>query len=405
MGKHPRVELRDPSQAAKLSRHGRQALLHRLGRAHPRRLVGHQGRGDAQAWSSGKAAAGRRPSRVEGRGQLRRKPTARTRQYAERPASRRRRARRPFGARPWHRARRRLCLAEGRRTGRRCCAIRRCCSPTSAPISRRRTATPRRSSAPTEALQKTLVAEMRGRIKEDDSGVPMPDGPFAYHLEVSPGRPARADRPHAARRRRVSRPSSTAMRWPRRRTTSSSAARRHSPDHRLEAWSADLRGSEYFTIRVRRWQTGEDLPDIVDADQRQRRVGPRFDVLLLRPARREPPAAARSSAIAWARRRATTCWSTRRRTPAGSRVSRKARAAASASSPRGDQETSERWLIDLSRCRRHAAPGGGRARPACATASSIAATSCSSSPTPATRSTSASPRRRSPRRTARTGAS
>jgi oligopeptidase B len=27
--------------------------------------------------------------------------------------------------------------------------------------------------APTEALQKTLVAEMRGRIKEDDSGVPM----------------------------------------------------------------------------------------------------------------------------------------------------------------------------------------------------------------------------------------
>src|SRR5882724_11632026 len=33
---------------------------------------------------------------------------------------------------------------------------------------------------PTEALQKTLVAEMRGRIKEDDSSVPQPDGPFAY---------------------------------------------------------------------------------------------------------------------------------------------------------------------------------------------------------------------------------
>ena len=37
--------------------------------------------------------------------------------------------------------------------------------------------------------------------------------------------------------------------------------RRHSPDHRLEAWSADLRGSEYFTIKVRRWDTGEDLAD------------------------------------------------------------------------------------------------------------------------------------------------
>src|SRR5215471_7374779 len=33
---------------------------------------------------------------------------------------------------------------------------------------------------PTAALQKTLVAEMRGRIKEDDSSVPQTDGPFAY---------------------------------------------------------------------------------------------------------------------------------------------------------------------------------------------------------------------------------
>ena len=32
----------------------------------------------------------------------------------------------------------------------------------------------------TGALQKKLVAEMRGRIKEDDSSVPAPDGPFAY---------------------------------------------------------------------------------------------------------------------------------------------------------------------------------------------------------------------------------
>src|SRR3954462_9456808 len=32
----------------------------------------------------------------------------------------------------------------------------------------------------TGPLQKKLVAEMRGRIKEDDSSVPAPDGPFAY---------------------------------------------------------------------------------------------------------------------------------------------------------------------------------------------------------------------------------
>ena len=34
--------------------------------------------------------------------------------------------------------------------------------------------------ADTEALRDTLFAEMKGRIKEDDSSVPMKDGPFAY---------------------------------------------------------------------------------------------------------------------------------------------------------------------------------------------------------------------------------
>lgn len=41
--------------------------------------------------------------------------------------------------------------------------------------------------APTGVLQKQLVAEMRGRIKEDDSGVPMPDGPFAYAWKFREG--------------------------------------------------------------------------------------------------------------------------------------------------------------------------------------------------------------------------
>jgi oligopeptidase B len=39
---------------------------------------------------------------------------------------------------------------------------------------------------------------------------------------------------------------------------------RHSPDHALEAWSADVKGSEYFTIRVRDWATGSDLDDVVE---------------------------------------------------------------------------------------------------------------------------------------------
>ena len=36
--------------------------------------------------------------------------------------------------------------------------------------------------ADTEALQAVLLAEMKGRIKEDDSSVPAADGPYAYFV-------------------------------------------------------------------------------------------------------------------------------------------------------------------------------------------------------------------------------
>ena len=38
-----------------------------------------------------------------------------------------------------------------------------------------------RALAHTKSLQETLFAEMKGRIKEDDSSVPKPDGPYAYY--------------------------------------------------------------------------------------------------------------------------------------------------------------------------------------------------------------------------------
>ncbi|MGE0603370.1 MAG: S9 family peptidase, partial [Xanthobacteraceae bacterium] len=41
--------------------------------------------------------------------------------------------------------------------------------------------------APYEALKKKLIAEMRGRIKEDDSSVPSRDGPFAYFSRYREG--------------------------------------------------------------------------------------------------------------------------------------------------------------------------------------------------------------------------
>ena len=42
----------------------------------------------------------------------------------------------------------------------------------------------------TTPLQKTLVAEMRGRIKEDDCSVPSPDGPLCLSAKIPRGRPA-----------------------------------------------------------------------------------------------------------------------------------------------------------------------------------------------------------------------
>ena len=53
--------------------------------------------------------------------------------------------------------------------------------------------------APTEALQAALFAEMKGRIKEDDSSVPSPDGRFDYYTRYALG----AEHPVHARRPRV----------------------------------------------------------------------------------------------------------------------------------------------------------------------------------------------------------
>ncbi|MBU8872185.1 S9 family peptidase [Reyranella sp. MMS21-HV4-11] len=116
---------------------------------------------------------------------------------------------------------------------------------------------------PTQVLQKTLVAEMRGRIKEDDSGVPTPDGPFAYLWKFREG----GQHQQIGRTPRDGGAMQTILDGDALAKASDYfkfGGTRHSPDHRLEAWSADLRGSEYFTLRVRRWDTGEDLPDRLD---------------------------------------------------------------------------------------------------------------------------------------------
>ena len=97
---------------------------------------------------------------------------------------------------------------------------------------------------PTQALQKTLVAEMRGRIKEDDSGVPAPDGPYAYTWKYRQG----GQHEQIGRQPREGGDFQTILDGDALARTSEYfkfGGTRHSPDHTLEAWSADLRGSEY----------------------------------------------------------------------------------------------------------------------------------------------------------------
>ena len=115
----------------------------------------------------------------------------------------------------------------------------------------------------TGALQKKLVKEMRGRIKEDDSSVPSPDGAYAYFRKFREGgqhemygRMPRGggaeaivlDGDELAKQ-------SEYFRF---------GGSRHSHDHKLQAWSADTKGSEYFAVRVRDWASGRDLDDVVE---------------------------------------------------------------------------------------------------------------------------------------------
>ena len=116
--------------------------------------------------------------------------------------------------------------------------------------------------AHTGDLQQTVFSEMRGRIKEDDSSVPAPDGPWAYAVRHVEGgqhplyvRESRdggeqqvlLDGDALAEGRAFFRIGGTA----------------HSPDHRLLAWSHDDAGSELYTISVRDLETGADLSEVI----------------------------------------------------------------------------------------------------------------------------------------------
>lgn len=115
----------------------------------------------------------------------------------------------------------------------------------------------------TAELQKQLFAEMKGRIKEDDSSVPVKDGPYAYGTLFVTG----GEQPHYFRTPRDGGERHVML------DGDKEAAGKdyfrlgglgQNSDHSHGIWGYDDKGSEYFTLRVRNLETGEDLADVVE---------------------------------------------------------------------------------------------------------------------------------------------
>jgi oligopeptidase B len=114
----------------------------------------------------------------------------------------------------------------------------------------------------TASLQAALYAEMRGRIKDDDSTVPATDGPYAYYLRYRNG----GQHPLICRQSRGDGGEDLLLdgdALAHGKAFFQLGSTRHSPDHRLLAWSSDDTGSEFYATRIRNLANGSDLADIV----------------------------------------------------------------------------------------------------------------------------------------------
>jgi oligopeptidase B len=116
--------------------------------------------------------------------------------------------------------------------------------------------------ADTEELRKNLFQEMKGRIKEDDSSVPMKDGPYAYGSSFKKG----GEQPRFFRTPRNGGSEEIIL------DGDAEAEGKpyfhiggidHSADHRKLIWGSDDKGSEFFTLRMRDLTSGDDLPDVI----------------------------------------------------------------------------------------------------------------------------------------------
>lgn len=158
--------------------------------------------------------------------------------------------------------------------------------------------------ADTEALQAAVLAEMKGRIKEDDTSVPIPDGPFAYFERYREG----GQHPLICRQGRYGGAEEVLLdgnALARDRSFFELGASRHSPDHKLLAWTSDEAGSEFYTIRIE-ISRPDPISPILSLTRQAHRFGAqiaRASIMSGWTASIAPPA---SIATGWGRRRVTT---------------------------------------------------------------------------------------------------
>ena len=112
------------------------------------------------------------------------------------------------------------------------------------------------------ALRDTLFDEMRGRIKEDDSSVPSPDGPYAYAVRYREG----GEYPVYVRTPREGGEETILF------DGDAEAEGEdffrvisvdHSPNHEMIAYGVDRLGSEYYDIRVRIVESGKEFEESI----------------------------------------------------------------------------------------------------------------------------------------------
>ncbi|MFN3319223.1 MAG: S9 family peptidase [Allorhizobium sp.] len=122
--------------------------------------------------------------------------------------------------------------------------------------------------ADTKELQSQLFAEMKGRIKEDDSSIPMKDGPFAYGSAFVTG----GEQPRYFRIPRDGSPKDETIRDLLLDGDKEAVGKDyfrlsgidHTSDHAFGIWGYDDKGSEYYTLRIRDLSTKQDLDDVLE---------------------------------------------------------------------------------------------------------------------------------------------